>query len=422
MVIADAERKLGHSQSLVEASKLLNSTLDLHQLLEIILEIALKNTDAEAGTIYLVDEKSDTIWSKVSDLEKKIEVRLEMGKGVAGHVAKSGDTINIADAYQHPNFTKKFDQLTGFRTKSMLCMPMRNEENKIVGVFQLINKKTGKFTEEDEQFLQDLSVHAALALRQTELHKEALEKKAIACEIAIARDIQSYILPKTLPQIYGYEFAATNLPSEVVSGDYYDFITHHGEKICFVIGDVAGKGIPAALMMAGLRTAMHAQALVGVDMTPALFIERVNQLIYESSPHNKFITLFYGELFLDTGRIVYVNAGHNPPFYANCKGQFAPLMTNGLPLGVKLDAIYKTGELYLQKGEYLYLYTDGVTEAMNAHEQEFGEENLLSVLRQNNKTLAAQMLMEQVVRNVQIFRGESAQNDDLTMAVVMRNA
>ncbi len=413
-------RNISHLQSLVEASKLLNSTLDLNQLLEIILAIALKNTDAQAGTIYLVDANNHTIWSKVTDRNRKIEVRLPIGQGIAGYVAQTGETINIADAYAHPQFTDRYDQITGFRTQSILCMPMQDENNKIIGVFQLINKKSGTFTTDDELFLQDLSVHAALAIRQTELHKEALEKKAIACEIAIARNIQNFLLPKSLPKIDGYDFAATNLPSEVVSGDYYDFIMHHQEKLCFVISDVAGKGIPAALMMAGLRTAMHAQSLMDVEMSPELFIHRVNRLIYDSSPRNKFITLFYGELYPESGRIVYINAGHNPPFYVATNGLLRPLHTNNLPLGVKIDANYCTGEIMLQKGEFLFLYTDGVTEAMNAEEREFGEEKLIEILQKKQPAQSAQHIMQRVIESIEAFRGNTVQNDDLTMAVVMR--
>ena len=368
----------------------------------------------------MIDNKTNTIWSKVTDVDQKIEVRLPIGQGIAGHVAQSGETINVDDAYTHQRFTSKFDQITGFRTRSMLCMPMRDEEKHIVGVFQLINKETGSFTAEDEGFLQDLSVHAALAIRQTELHKEALDKKAIACEIAIARNIQNYLLPKELPQISGYQFAATNLPSEVVSGDYYDFILHHHDRIGFVIGDVAGKGIPAALMMAGLRTAMHSQVLLEVEVNPSVFLNRVNHLIYESSPHNKFITMFYGELYPESGRIVYINAGHNPPFFGRDDGTLIPLLTSGLPFGVKADTQYQAGELYLQKGEYLYLYTDGVTEAMDAHDQEFGEENLKLSLHEHPRPLQAQSLMEHVVKTIQNFRGETPQNDDLTMAVITR--
>jgi len=407
-------------QSLVEASKLLNSTLDLGQLLEIILTIAQRQTNAGAGTIYLLDSKSGTIWSKVTDFDQKIEVRLPVGQGMAGHVAQTGEILNVDDAYADPRFTSKFDQITGFRTRSMLCMPMRDEEKKVIGVFQLINKNSGRFTADDEGFLQDLSVHAALAIRQTELHKEALDKKAIACEIAIARNIQNYLLPKNLPQIDGYQFAATNLPSEVVSGDYYDFIRLRSDRIGFVIGDVAGKGIPAALMMASLRTAMHSQGLLDVEVSPSVFLNRVNHLIYESSPHNKFITLFYGELYPESGRIVFINAGHNPPFHAGLDGTLTPLLTSGLPFGVKEDSRYQAGELCLQKGEYLFLYTDGVTEAMDAQEHEFGEENLKLTLHEQPHPLNAQALLDRVVTNIQNFRGATLQNDDLTMAVIAR--
>ena len=149
---------------LIDAAKSVNSTLDLDKLLDVILETAIKSISADRGTLYVVDELKSEIWSKALRGTEVIEIRLPIGKGLSGYVAKTGETINIPDAYNDSRFNPDVDRKSGYRTNNMLCMPMRNRDGRIIGVFQMLNKKGGPFTTQDEEFINALSIHASIAI------------------------------------------------------------------------------------------------------------------------------------------------------------------------------------------------------------------------------------------------------------------
>ncbi len=414
-----ASESVEYLHSLIEASKAINSTLDLDELLEIILRIALEKTNAGAGTIYLVDHEKGDVWSKISDKNDKNEIRLPIGQGIAGFVAKTGETVNIEDATNHPRFTGHFDKLTGFHTKSMLCMPMRNEDERIIGVFQIMNKRRGAFGCEDEEFLSGLSIHATLAIRKAALHQEALEKRALEHEMNVAREIQENLLPQKLPDIRNYDFAALNLPAKAIGGDYYDYIMLPENHLRFCIADVCGKGIPAALIMATLRTTMHFQKSDFDPESVGRLVSRINRVMFESTPLSRFVTLFYGELNLNNGNLLYVNAGHNPPYFCPISENPRQLRVGGMALGLVKESEFQVGQLQIKPGDLLLLYTDGVTEAMNASYDEYGDERLLLFLKEHRNNNSAD-LMNKIVADVSAHLDGMQQNDDLTMAVIKR--
>lgn len=165
---------------LIEASKIINSTLDLEKLLEVILDTAINALDADRGTLYLVDKAKNELWSKVWQGVNVVEIRLPIGKGVAGHVAQTGKTINITDAYNDPHFNPEIDLKTGYRTNNILCMPLRNKDGTTIGVFQLLNKQQGAFDDDDEQFIEALSAHASVALENARLAKEMVQNERLS--------------------------------------------------------------------------------------------------------------------------------------------------------------------------------------------------------------------------------------------------
>jgi len=165
---------------LIEASKIINSTLDLEKLLEVILDTAINALDADRGTLYLVDKAKEELWSKVWQGENVVEIRLPIGKGVAGHVAQTGKTINITDAYNDPHFNPEIDLKTGYRTNNILCMPLRNKDGKTIGVFQLLNKQQGAFDDDDEQFIEALSAHASVALENARMAREMVQNERLS--------------------------------------------------------------------------------------------------------------------------------------------------------------------------------------------------------------------------------------------------
>jgi len=174
------ETRFGKLEQLMEASKIINSTLNLDKLLGVILEAATLSLEADRGTLYLVDDLKQELWSKVAQGNDMVEIRLPVGKGIAGHVAKMGETINIPDAYSDPRFNPEVDKRTGYRTRNMLCMPMKNKDGKIIGVFQLLNKKNAAFEKSDEQYIDALSSHASVAIENARLAQEMVQSERLS--------------------------------------------------------------------------------------------------------------------------------------------------------------------------------------------------------------------------------------------------
>lgn len=176
----ESDSSFARLQKLIEASKNINSSLDLDKVLGLILDTAIKSLDADRGTLYLVDDIKKELWSKVLQGANMVEIRLPVGKGLAGYVAEKGETINIPDAYNDPRFNPEVDKKTGYRTHNMLCMPMKNKDDKIIGVFQLLNKKEGAFGKEDEQFIDALSAHASVAIENARLAQEMVKSERLS--------------------------------------------------------------------------------------------------------------------------------------------------------------------------------------------------------------------------------------------------
>jgi signal transduction histidine kinase/CRP-like cAMP-binding protein len=174
------EAQLTKLHKLMDASKMINSTLDLDKLLGLILEAAVSSIEADRGTLYIVDHIKQELWSKVLQGANMVEIRLPIGKGIAGYVAQTGETINIPDAYSDPRFNREVDQKTGYRTRNILCMAMRNRDGRIIGVFQLLNKKAGSFSKDDEQFIDAFSSHAVIALENARLAQEMIQNERLS--------------------------------------------------------------------------------------------------------------------------------------------------------------------------------------------------------------------------------------------------
>jgi K+-sensing histidine kinase KdpD len=187
IIVAELEKTLEASRVqveklnlLIDAAKTVNSTLDLDRLLDVILEAAIKSIAADRGTLYLVDELKSEIWSKALRGTEVIEIRLPIGKGLSGYVAKTGETINIPDAHNDPRWNPDVDKKSGYRTNNMLCMPMQNRDGKIIGVFQMLNKKGGPFTTQDEEFINALSIHASIAIENARLAQEMINNERLS--------------------------------------------------------------------------------------------------------------------------------------------------------------------------------------------------------------------------------------------------
>jgi sigma-B regulation protein RsbU (phosphoserine phosphatase) len=414
-----AQNELQKLQRLIGAAQTVNSTLDLDRLLSLIVEAALGIVDATGGTLYLVDESHQELWSKVLKGLELIEIRLPINKGIAGYVAATGDVLNISDAYLDPRFNPEIDGRTGFRTKTILCVPMRNKEKKIIGVLQLINKTSGLFSADDVSFIEALSVHAAIAIENARLYEQERLKIALEKDILAAREVQLALLPKEAPAIPCYDIRGASNAAQMVGGDYFDFIPLAQNRLAVCVGDVSGKGLPASLLMANLQAALRGQTIIMAS--PTVYLRRSNRLLWQTTAAEKFATLFFGILDCETHTLSYVNAGHNYPILFSHSGDQRLLKTGGIPLGMLDDFDYEEEIVQFNQGDILLMYSDGISEAFNKDKEQFGDDRVISIV-QNLRDESAQTILDSVLEAVRTHSAGTPQLDDLTVVVVKRHS
>lgn len=367
--------KEGHLRTLVEASKILNSTLELNPLLEIILEVATRELKADRGTVYLLDKSSGELRARISQGVESRILRVRVGEGISGKVAETGETIRIEDAYQDPRFFQKFDTISGYRTRSVLAMPICNKTGEIIGVIQLLNKIDGVFGVEDEIFLKALTVHIAIALENAKLHTEVVDQQRIRTELELARQIQQNLLRPPPERWSRYRIAARAETCYEVGGDFYDFMPVSDSTLWVVIADVSGKGVSSALVMSTLQATLRA-LLVGVHSFERL-LERLNGMIRDFTGGSKFLTLFLALLDSQSNKVHYINAGHNPPILVRADGRSESLEEGGTVLGLLPVVKYIRAQTELHAGDVLVLYTDGIVEASDSADEMYGVDGLL---------------------------------------------
>lgn len=415
---AALERELARQKSLVDASHSLHSTLDQEELLGILLATASAAVDAERGTVYLMSADGKEIWSRVASGGVQIEIRLPLGKGIAGTVAQTGETIRIDDPYADPRFDRSIDKRLGFRTRSILCAPIRGRKGQIVGVFQLLNRRTGHFEPSDIEYLSALSVHAALAIENAVLHKSALEKERQDREIKVAQDIQRALLPASSGlEVGAVRLAGCNELCEDASGDYYDFIELEGGRVAFAVGDVSGHGLGSALVMASARAFLRAFTRVGSDLAETMTM--MNDFLSRDMTNGKFMSLFVGVLDPATATLRWSSAGHNPPVHWRAaSGDFEMLESTCPVLGVIQGMPFDRGpDVHLAPGDLLLLYTDGATEAPSPSGELFGEDRLRAVVKEAAGAPVAGVL-EAVSSAIKRWTGGAPNRDDVTLLAV----
>jgi len=292
-------------------------------------------------------------------------------------------------------------------------------QNKLLGYILLGSKMSQQeLNENDLEFLTTLVSQAVISLENARLFQETLEKQRIEEELNVARNMQKKLLPKTLPSIPNYDIYGINIPSRQVGGDYYDVITIDENHYALAIGDVSGKSVPAALLMANLQAALR--VMIKQKIPIAEVAGNLNDLIHSNTDPDKYITFFVGILNRRENRFQYVNAGHNPPLLCRSNGNVEELDVGGIILGMLPRYTYQAGEIQFNPGDLFYSYTDGVNEAINPAEEEFGEERLRKVVTTHRKK-SSQKIADAMFESITRFAGNSPQEDDVTMLILKRN-
>jgi sigma-B regulation protein RsbU (phosphoserine phosphatase) len=300
----------------------------------------------------------------------------------------------------------------------VIALYFQNEKIGVVGVGAPANNES--YGKEQVDFLQSLGNLALLTIQKTLLLEEQVEKKRMEEELNLAKTIQQGLLPSPIPKIKGFDLKATNISSRQVGGDYFDIVETPDGGSILAIADVTGKGVPASLLMANLQSMLH--ALAPIDITLAEATGSINNIIYENTPPDKFITFFWGKVSADGKKFDYVNAGHNNPLLFR-EGNNKPIELDkgGVILGAMPSiAPYESASVEFQPGDVLVLYTDGVTEAMNPQNtEEYEEDRLIACLEKNLKK-PSQDIMDAVIEDITDF-SDGVQYDDITLMVLKVN-
>jgi phosphoserine phosphatase RsbU/P len=415
MAFSDSQRQTRNLNALLKVSKALASEIRLDDLLQVIVEKAAEVMDADRATLFLYDESRNELWSKTTQRLEIKEIRLPRGVGIAGNVAKTRTAINIPDTSVDARFNPDFDKETGYRTRSILCLPLIGNGDRLIGVIQVLNKKDQEvFNEADESLLGGLSAHITVALERARLIEAYVEKERMEEALKLAHDIQMSMLPKIFPPFperHEFDIFAAIAPAKEVGGDLYDFFFIDDDHLCFAIGDVSGKGVPASLFMAVTKTLFKATASNGG--TPGEILARLNAEICRDNESCMFVTFFCAILNIRTGQVDYSNGGHNLPYYLHHSGLSPLKNTGGRALGLVEQSPYASGRMVLGPGEALLLYTDGVTEAMNPSETLYSDQRLAQFLG-TNRGSAPRQIIGDLVNDVRHFAGEAPQSDDIT--------
>ena len=421
----ERDRQIRDLRALLDVSQAMSGEHSLDNLLRIIVRNASEVLEADRCSLFLYDEDKNELWSKIAgQLGGLREIRFPAGVGIAGTVASTREAANVPDAYADPRFNPEFDKKTGYRTGSVLCVPMVSISRKLIGVIQVLNKKGGAaFGSQDEALLGALGSSAAVALERARLTEAYIEKQRIDQTLKLAREIQMRLLPgefPPFPNLPQLDLYAAIVPAKEVGGDFYDFFLLDDDHLFFAIGDVSGKGVPAALFMAVAKTLLKASARKGIG--PHQVLSDVNAEICDGHEFCTLVTIFCGILNVRTGEVEYANAGHNPPLLVR-PGEPGEFLSEGggVVIGAIEGATYERQGVRLSPGDFLLLYTDGVTEAMNDRRELFSEDRLRETVRPL-QTQASQQLIEGIMLAIKGFAQGMPQADDITMVSVKLKA
>ena len=397
---------------LAEITQSFAHSLDIEETLQNALERFMDYLNAEASSIFLLENNdSELVCRGCAGPVDITGLRLPAEKGIVGATVKSKNVQIIKDVSMDPNFAQNVDADTGFVTRSILCAPLIIQD-KCIGALELINKKTGNglFDDQDQNFILALASAASLAIHNSRMADKLVEQERMQKELELAREIQEGLLPEV--PAGNFPVVGKNIPAREVSGDFYDFFQRDDGLIYFNLADVSGKGMNAAIVMAKASSLLHHLAKIMDD--PGELLAHVNDEICESVSHGMFITLVTGFINQETGEIRLANAGHQPPLYHGQNGEFTEYPALSPPIGIIPGAEFPVTTIQLDDGS-LYIFTDGVTEAVDEKNEQLEVKGLIELVKLNDE-LIAQERLERIISVIK--KPNVSQHDDITMLVI----
>jgi len=391
----------------------------LDEIFEMVLDLLFEAVPAERGAILLLQGDPPQLVMKAarSRAEKPIT---GVSRSIARRVLEQRVSILLPNVMADAALARQ-DSIMATGIRSAVCAPLWytadfEEQDAVIGLVYLDTRlHASSFGEDDLRIVTALANVAAAKIANVRLLEESIEKRALEKDLKVAAEIQKSLLPAAPPAVPGYDVAGSNRPSRTVGGDYYDFGMDHG-RLLFALGDVAGKGTAAALLMTVLRAAVRGH---WGDGSAAEAMVRINRTICQNVTEGKYVTFFLARLDPPSGKIGYVNAGHNPPVLIRADGTVELLTEGGMVLGLFETVPYAEGVAELRSGDTLLVYSDGVTETYNPAGEEFGESRLMA-LAVARRALGAEALQAAILAELERYAEGVRANDDRTLIVLKR--
>ncbi len=417
----------------------LTQDIDTTRAMEMVVDFAQEATHSDAACLYVRDHKnpevmkahvvrgffppmkrapSEKVFVKrkyMADMVKKI--RIPVGEGVIGRIAEDGKPVLVSDVKSDPRFKEIL--ATGVEVRDFLAVPIIIRQE-VLGILALVNKKEGgRFGENDQHITMAITDQAAVTLDMVRLYKVQADQQRLEQELELARTFQSLLLPRERPELDKVQISEFYRPALEVGGDYYDYIPIDDEHVGIAVGDVSGKGIPGALVMASVRATLRAEARM--SLSPKEVLRKVNEEVAHDTKESVFITMTYGVLNTRSGEFRFCRAGHEPVICCSMQGEdLLTFMPEGIALGLLSGEIFEVTEeatINLAQGEAVVLYTDGVVEAMNGKQEEYGEDRFHQVLRSSESDDPDRMV-DRIVTDIEDFTRGLPQHDDITLVII----
>jgi phosphoserine phosphatase RsbU/P len=397
-------------KALIHAGQELATNTPLSELFKKILDLSIEAVGAQRGVLMTLEGD-------------RLVVRANKGEGfrissaVRDRVLKEKNSLLVKDTQMDDAFRERLS-IVEQKVRTLMAVPLQTKDQ-IIGLIYLDSPFfIREFTVDDLNLLTVMANTAAIRIEHARLVEVEQAERMMARDLDQAADIQRRFLPSSPPVVPGADIAGYNAPCRTVGGDYYDFFSYENGRVALALGDVSGKGMPASLMMMGLQARVQ-QALIDEPEDLGAAMTRINKITCPKCPSNRFITFFFCVLDPQTGRLVYANAGHNPPLLVRANGEISMLPGGGPPLGILSIATYSEEELTIEPGDLLAIYSDGVTEAQSPKEDEFGEDRFGEVLA-TNRTKSAAEILNAVNAALVLWAEGGPPADDITLIVARR--
>jgi len=405
---------------LYRLSSSFNSTLDFEEVLNRVIDEIIAALHAERGFVMLLESSGEFVFRVARGIDRQtiLDPQANVSLSVVRKVVSEGNPILTNDAQEDGRFNAR-RSIISLGLRSILCVPLSIKAQPF-GVVYIDNRsQSGIFTQDDLELLNAIAASAAIAIENARLYQVSVEKGRMERELQIAHQMQVSLLPKAIPQPPGWKFSAFWQPARQVAGDYYDFIPIDDRRLGLVIADVTDKGVPASFFMAISRTILR--TCTRQYNSPLEIITAANRQVCAESTSGYFITLFFAQLDLLSGELSYVNAGHPPPLLhpGPLPQDLVPLTRTGLPLGIDESWVYEQRQVILSPGSLLVCYTDGITEAMNLRQEEFGFERLKKVVA-DQAASGSDAMVTAIQQAVGGWVGSTEQHDDITLLLAHR--